>query len=228
MLPPEARWFRSIFARYSDDELFPMLNVGGSGALMQRRVQPWIEQDVLSPLRRRGRIINVDLFPGEGVDYAGDIADAAFVARLARENVKSILCSNVLEHVQDPVLFAQRLRPIVQAGGLIFLSVPNQFPYHPDPIDTMFRPTPAELAGLFPNSDVETADLIDGGTLVSYTLKRAFRDPGAFLNTIRAREAAPANKAQTPLREFLPWLVRRFRVSCAVLRAKPAVDLRSS
>ena len=34
---------------------------------------------------------------------------------------------------------------LLPIGGLIFVTVPLSYPYHRDPIDTMFRPSLAEL-----------------------------------------------------------------------------------
>jgi hypothetical protein len=42
--------------------------------------------------------------------------------------------------------------------------VPYSFPYHLDPIDTYFRPDPAELSSLFPDSEIVNAQVVVDGT----------------------------------------------------------------
>ena len=53
-----------------------------------------------------------------------------------------------LEHVTDPELVRARLRELTAPAGLLVITVPRVYPYHPDPIDTMFRPNDEELRSL--------------------------------------------------------------------------------
>lgn len=241
MLSAEARWFERRLATFADDALFPLCNVGSAAGEGQLREQPWIEQAVFGPLRKRpgAEIVNVDLFPGDGVDLVGDLTDPAFQAELARLGVRSIFCANVLEHVEGPEKLAAQLAAVAPPGGLLFVSVPRAFPYHPDPIDTLFRPTPAETAALFPGTEVVAADEVACGTLLGYTLQRLSANPGALAGTIRRKlfggQAGPSNaaaaverdeaapKAAAPVstwKTHLPWLFRTLKVSCVVLRKK--------
>src|SRR5205814_9068161 len=43
------------------------------------------------------------------------------------------------------------------------VSGPQSYPYHADPIDTMFRPTLAEMHAHFPGTDVVESAVIDSG-----------------------------------------------------------------
>ena len=162
MLAAEARWFRDRLAAWPAERLFPLCNVGSAAGEGQLREQPWIERDVFGPLKKLpgARISNCDLFPGAGVDLVGDLTEPAFRERLADLGVKAIFCANVLEHVPEPARLAAGLSALLPPGGLLFVSVPQAFPYHPDPIDTLFRPTPAELTALFPDLKPLTAESV--------------------------------------------------------------------
>ncbi|MBO0739659.1 MAG: hypothetical protein J2P48_24485, partial [Alphaproteobacteria bacterium] len=61
----------------------------------------------------------------------------------------ALLCSNLLEHVPEPGQRAWYCLDLLPAGGLVFVTVLHSNSYHRDPIDTMYRPGPAELAELF-------------------------------------------------------------------------------
>ena len=61
---------------------------------------------------------------------------------------KCVLCCNILEHVADREAFARVCDQILSPGGTIVVSVPQSYPLHMDPIDTYYRPMPAEIAQL--------------------------------------------------------------------------------
>lgn len=237
MLAAEARWFRDRLAAWPAERLFPLCNVGSAAGEGQLREQPWIERDVFGPLKRLpgARILNCDLFPGAGVDLVGDLTEPAFRERLAELGVRAIFCANVLEHVPEPERLAAGLSALLPPGGLMFVSVPQAFPYHPDPIDTLFRPTPAELNALFPDLRPLTAESVAAGTLAGYVGRRLVAHPGALFGTILkklvrgkphraaeeidaavARKAPPAPPPST-WKTHLPWLFKTLRVACAVL-----------
>jgi hypothetical protein len=65
---------------------------------------------------------------------------------------RCILLSNLLEHVKDKERVAASCEELVGPGGLILATVPSSYPYHADPIDTLCRPSPPELAALFRRS----------------------------------------------------------------------------
>jgi hypothetical protein len=65
---------------------------------------------------------------------------------------RCVLLSNLLEHVQDREKVTSSCEEIVGTGGLILATVPSSYPYHADPIDTYYRPSPRELGALFRRS----------------------------------------------------------------------------
>src|SRR5690606_3940641 len=92
---------------------------------------------------------------------------------LRSAQIKSILCSNLLEHLEDPYLIAESILQILDPGGLIIVTVPFSYPYHKDPIDTLFRPDTGELYALFPGTEILRADIVSSNDSFA---KDLFRD----------------------------------------------------
>lgn len=59
---------------------------------------------------------------------------------------------SVLEHVQNPFYAVERLWKATRFGGLVIVSVPWMFPYHPSPRD-LWRFSPDALRTLFEECD---------------------------------------------------------------------------
>lgn len=226
MLPTEARWFADRLADFSKDEVFPLCNLGSAGVRFRTREQPWIDRYLFSPLREAQQpVLHVDLKPDDGVDLCGDVYDESFIRELSGQEFRAVLCANVLEHVEDPHSFARQVARLVPPGGLLFVSCPRAFPYHPDPIDTMFRPRPNELAELFPQTELQAAEVVRDGTLAHYALGRACGNPGELARTLWRRgiggdRRGTNGQAAAPAtwKTYWPWLFRRFEITCVVLR----------
>lgn len=227
MLTNEAAWLERQLADLPTARLDPLLCVGSGTSHAREVLQPWINERVYRPLEQRGvHPIHHEYRPGPGVDIAGDLADPALGKRLRRLETTSVLCCNVLEHIEDRAPVAALLESLVAPGGYLILTVPRRFPYHPDPIDTMFRPTVAELAGEFPGLLLERGEEVECGTLLSY-LRRSGALGQSLLNGIkatfarlrRARDAEGGTIA--PGGGSLSYLARQTAVTCAVLRKRP-------
>jgi Methyltransferase domain len=150
MFEAEAIWLERLMRQWEPERLSPLLNVGSGTGSYRRITQPWSESCLFGPLRERGvRVVHLDAREGDGIDVQADILVEADRPKIMAINAKAILCCSVLEHVRDPKAFARRCIEIVGPGGLIFVTVPRSYPHHRDPIDTMYRPTPDELAALF-------------------------------------------------------------------------------
>jgi hypothetical protein len=114
--------------------------------------QPHVDAHVFRPLRARGvRILNLDLKEDEGVDLVGDVLNPDFQMKLAAFHPRLVMCSNLLEHLTDPTAFAHACASIVEPGGYLLVTGPYSYPYHLDPIDTLYRPGPDEVCRLFPD-----------------------------------------------------------------------------
>ncbi len=96
--------------------------------------------------------------------------------------------------------------------------MPRSYPHHGDPIDTMFRPSPAEAAALFPTADIVAADILDVDQ--SYRdevrrrpwilLRHVLRLPVPFLGIEKW-----ARSMRKPY-----WLFHNYRVTALVLRRR--------
>src|SRR5262249_42718820 len=143
--------------------------------------QPWIDRYLFRPPRQLGHeIVHLDQKEEPGVDLAGDLYDDAFRARVAAMSFRSVLCSNLLEHVTDREEIAEMLTAVLPPQGFLFPSCPRRSPYHPDPIDTMFRPDLDELARLFPGADRIEGAVVDCGMGLRELLGDWYRKPLSF------------------------------------------------
>jgi SAM-dependent methyltransferase len=216
MFEAEARWLCHALDAFAPVRLTLMLNLGSSTALVRESVQPWIENELLRPLRARGiEIVHVDRREAPGVDLRADLTDPADVARLRALAPQALLCCNLLEHVADPACLARHCLDMLRPGGLVFVTVPYSYPHHRDPIDTMYRPGPAELEGLFAG-----ARLLDGAIIGA---GKSYRDdvrarPWILLRHL-ARFPAPFLSPEKWRRSMkkLYWLAAEYRITCAVL-----------
>ena len=147
-----------------------------------------------------------------GVDIVGDVTDPLFLEKLKKMGFKSIICSNMLEHVPTESVdrICESLQQIIPKNGYLFISGPYKFPYHPDPIDTMFRPSVDEFAEYFPD-----ATLIEGAIITS----NDHRKPIELVKNV-ARIFMPFYKPKEWMffpRQF-PWLFRNYSATCLVLQ----------
>lgn len=71
----------------------------------------------------------MDPVPDYKPDIIGDIHAMPFV----KDSLDAIICSSVLEHVENPILAAQELYRTLKPGGYCYVFVPFLFYYHPEP-----------------------------------------------------------------------------------------------
>lgn len=224
MFQREAATLAVRLAALTDDELTPLLNLGSSTEVFRTQTQPWIDRLLFKPLRDRGvEPVHVDLKDGAGVDVIADILTDEGYARLKALQPRTILMCNLLEHVLEPGLLVERAMSLLPVGGKLIMSGPRSYPYHRDPIDTMFRPTPEEVLELAPH-----ARLIDGEILpMGYywddlkkrpwiILRQVVRAPFPFLGWTKWKRSM----------KKLYWLIKPYLVTIAVLEktAQPLAD----
>lgn len=215
MFEAEARWLREALDRFPPQRLSPLLNLGSSTEIFREQIQPWTEERLFVPLRTRGvDIVHVDVREEPGVDLRVDLTDPADVPRLRALAPKAILCCNLLEHVVQPDRLARHCLDVLPPGGLAFITVPFSYPYHRDPIDTMFRPSLAELGTLFGDAQLLSGAIIGAG--MSYR-DEVRRRPWLLLRHI-ARLPAPFVSFERWKRSMakLYWLFHEYRITCAV------------
>ena len=200
LIPPATRW----------------VNLGSSsdGGLEQR---PHQRRGLEAIADRGGRVLNVDLKAGATIDIVGDLFDRAVQDEVRARQPEVILLTNVLEHVPDPSPLASVVEDLLPVGGHIVCTVPNSYPYHPDPIDTLFRPDVAELAALFPTCEVVEGAVVRSGRFLGKregpaSLSRRLR---SYARVVAARD--PRRSVPYHLRHRY-WVVEHYRVSCVLLR----------
>ena len=119
MLEVEARWLGQALDGIESDELSPLLNVGSASAEFRQRLQPWIDQWIFAPLRRRGvEVHHLDIRGGEGVDLCGDLTDDAFVAGLVGRGYRGLLCCNLPRAHSRPVRDVREARAAPGGRGV--------------------------------------------------------------------------------------------------------------
>ena len=165
MFESEAKWIARQLSAIDSDAINPVVDIGSSTELFRKHYQPHIDREIFNPLRDRGiQIIHVDAKAGDGVDISGDITDSAVQDAIRKCAPKLVICANFLEHTADRPAVVNILRDIVGPEGFLLLTAPRSYPYHADPIDTGYRPTPDELASLFHEYSPISKAIVHGKT----------------------------------------------------------------
>jgi hypothetical protein len=225
MLEIEARWIGETLSRLETERLSPVLNIGSATLEFRQKIQPWIDRRIFAPMRERGiEVHHLDVQAGVGVDLQGDLSDKNFVSSLHERGYRTVLCCNLLEHVFDPRDVCHIIERLLEDGGYSIVTVPRDFPYHPDPIDTMFRPTPNEVADLFPSCRLIDGAVLDCGTGWDYVEHNPLKLLVRLARRLSALHEHGGPKGTT---SFIPYLFRRFQQTCAMLQktqTSPASD----
>lgn len=146
MFIDESLWIREKLAGADLPPGSEILNIGSSDEQFLK-TQPHIAENVFEPLLERGlRVLNLDIRPARPGDYSADITDRRLPEKIAKR-FKLIICTSLLEHVADRDAAFANIAALAENGGYILLSVPAYYPHHPDPIDTLYRPSAEGLAG---------------------------------------------------------------------------------
>ena len=194
MVQEEALWIEQVLSTLKLSSGACVVDVGSSTEFFRTQSQPYIEERVFRPLQQRGiTIVHVDQKAAPGVDIVVDIE--RLVPETLGRKFDALLCASLLEHVQHPALVARTLVACVKPGGWLIVTVPQRYPWHPDPIDTGFRPGTRQLAELFPHTELSRAQ------------------------TMRVDERGRyAARGREQLRYYIPAL--RWRISCVLLQNK--------
>jgi hypothetical protein len=215
MFKAEACWLRGALASFPSERLSPLLNLGSGSAARRELVQPWVDEQVFRPLRECGvEVLHVDMRDLPGVDVRADVTSPDDLLRLHVLRPSALLCCNLLEHVLEPEHLAQHCLDLLESRGLVFVTVPFSYPYHRDPIDTMYRPCLAELSELFAGARLIRGTILGSGE--SYRdavrerpwilLRHVWRFPVPFLSFEQWKRSMAR----------LYWLVAEYRITCAV------------
>jgi len=220
MLLEEAQWLGKQQRALNSDAIFPMCNLGSATEEFRRVGQPYIDQYLFRSARENGlKVVHVDMKMAPGVDLVGDLTNPAFFRELGHElrdfNVRSVMCCNLLEHVTDRQAVCYGILALLRVGGYVFVSVPRKFPYHEDPIDTMFRPNVTDVVSLFPGTSVHSAAVIRASRF-RYEMRGDFN----ALFWLVVRLVAPFYRTRNWWKAMrkLGRIVVGYRVTCVILR----------
>jgi hypothetical protein len=100
------------------------------------------------------------------------VFDDADFAKLKAAKPRAVICTHMFEHVRDRQELSRRLLALLPGHGLFFITVPSSYHEHRDPIDTMYRPTPDELAALFAGQEILHKSELVGDTYWSHVTRR--------------------------------------------------------
>jgi hypothetical protein len=165
MLRNEAIWLGREIGKISATKIGNVLDLGSGSLFFRKLRQPWINKCIFDPLEARG--INVI-----HSDFELDVISAGFTKRAEKlGSFKSVFAFNLLEHVADYKKAAKNIISVIPRDGYLFVSCPKVFPYHPSPIDNGFRPTPIELANLFPKAKIIKKVVINQKIKMMFTRK---------------------------------------------------------
>ena len=210
----EAKWINSFLKTMDINALSPMLDLGSSTKEFREVTMPHIYNYIFRYLENEGvEVIHFDQKKAPGVDMHGDFFESGVSRALQEKRFRFILCANMLEHVDDPKALIEKCLNLLSSGGLLLLTVPYSYPYHPDTIDSMFRPGPDQLAELVPS-----ANLIHKSTIVSNSLlSDVIQNPVIGLK-LMVRLCLPflGFKKWVSALHRLTWLFRPYKITAAV------------
>ncbi len=68
----------------------------------------------------------------------------------------------------------------MKSGSILLVTGPYQFPYHEDPIDTMFRPTPEELRHEFSGLQYIQGEIVKCGRYRDLVWQKLFNKESVY------------------------------------------------
>jgi hypothetical protein len=186
--------------------------------LYKRQQQPFIQENIFNVLNSKHcKTIHVDKLLTPGVDEVGDVTDPAFIKKLGTYDSDALICSNILEHLEDRKIFCDSLSKVMKSGSILLVTGPYEFPYHEDPIDTMFRPTPAELKNEFPKLACVMGEIVPCGNytdLIWYKIRNkepVYRKAQSIFKTVKL--AIRPSEIKSSQRKY-----RKISAVCAIFK----------
>lgn len=141
---------KKIIEKYSGIYAFKVaLNLGCGDVNRLGLIKPWVQENIFNPLKsRKIDVVNIDYKNFGGVNIVKDLIQTNslnFVQQYS--GPKIFILTNVLEHIpsNSRTSLLENIYQNMASGDSLIISVPNDYPYHGDPIDTMYRPSPDDL-----------------------------------------------------------------------------------
>lgn len=224
MLIEEAKWIGKELLDISKPGL-KVLNVGSSSEEFRTKIQPHIEKNIFKPLiDNKVDVIHTDILNENGVDIVGDLTSSDFIIQLKKNKYDLVLCSNLLEHLNEKQPIVDAILEILPKNSKAIITVPYNYPYHLDPIDTMYRPNTIELHQLFKNTELLKGEIVIGKSVNKNTIsinywQKLKRTP-LILFKLFVRILFPFYKPKVWLYTFLSLknMFSPYSVSCILIK----------
>jgi SAM-dependent methyltransferase len=122
-------------------------------------------------LQARGYAVRtLDVTPDSGADYVG----RGEATGLPEASFDAVLCTQVLEHCEDPAAVLREVARILKPGGALILAVPHVWFYHPHPVDC-WRFTQEGVVRICESAGLEPRELLaQGGSALAAAQVVAF------------------------------------------------------
>lgn len=140
--------------------------------------------------------VGVDMEEGENVDVIIDLTKG--IGDLPEKHFSLGICCSVFEHVKNPWIMAKNLGSVIKPGGVLYISVPWVWPYHPYP-DDYFRFSWRGIIELFPEFNWEN---INYSTNIPGEFYEITEENPNVDNDLRIKKRYRAKK-----RRYLPFLM---------------------
>lgn len=212
----ESLWINKTLKKLKLDKRKLVLNIGSSSLAYNKSIKNYIWRNIYSFLKSKNiRLINCDIKKAEGIDEVIDLNIKSSKATIKKYNPYVVLCCNILEHLENPKRLAKEISFSINPGSYVIVTCPYKYPYHPDPIDNLLRPTPLQLFRLF-----ENFDLVEKKIIKTFTFKKfLISDKMIFLKYF-IRLLIPFYKPRSWFSQFIKlfWLSKTFKVSCILIK----------
>lgn len=122
----------------------------------------------------QAQCIKMDIRSGDNVDVVGTADDIPF----GNNEFKSVICTQVFEHLAEPFISAGEIFRVLQPGGHVLVTVPQMNELHEEPHD-YFRYTKFGLRYMFESKGFEVLECVQRGgyfTTMSQMRTRYFID----------------------------------------------------
>ena len=177
-----------------------IINLGCGDIKNFLKSKPYVKKNVFDPLKKQGAvIINVDSYHYPNIDFVLDLTKLINFDFLKKtKSPRLYILANVLEHIpsEKRLVAIKNIYNNMKKNDSIIITVPHQYPYHPCPIDTLYRPLPNDIKKLLPFINWKSLFLVNSGSYKDefkkmYLLKKIgkllklfwiFQSPNKYIN----------------------------------------------
>jgi len=157
MMEKESYWIRNKLDFLKLKQNCTVLDIGSSTEEYRKKIKPHIDKNIFSYLKSKDIIVHhLDKKKGKGIDIVCDIEEINKI----NSKYDLVICANLLEHIKNPKYFIKKVIKLVDKKGYLIITVPHNYIYHPDPLDTMYRPSNKDLEKLVPGLKVIFSEIV--------------------------------------------------------------------